>query len=236
MFRLLYNLLSLDIIDFNHHSSCLSLYAAASQISFSTPNIHSIWLLIYAQNLSLVTTVMSREGKSAQTAQQIRPELYKRVNEVTVRPAPMTGLMTLQKKGSIQAAEASRILGQTAGQVRLKIFGLWTKTSMRASCLVTFKFAYQIADILALILAIFILGVLSLYWACLFPVEQNLKFLRIYVVDFNSQVESYTEISPLLGPLITRTTEKMSWSPVPHLGYITLPPSHFNNDPAIVRQ
>lgn len=122
------------------------------------------------------------------------------------------------------------------GKSRLEIFGLWTMTSMRASCLVTFKFAYQIADLLALILAIFILGVLSLYWACLFRVEQNLKFLRIYVVDFDGQVEPYTEISPLLGPLITRTTEKVSRSPVPHLGYITLPPSHFNNDPAIVRQ
>lgn len=122
------------------------------------------------------------------------------------------------------------------GKSRLEIFGLWTKTSMRASCLVTFKFAYPIADVLALILAIFVLGVLSIYWACLFRVEQNLKFLRIYVVDFDGQVEPYTGISPLLGPLITRTTEKMSRSPVPNLGYITLPPYYFDNDPAIVRQ
>lgn len=107
---------------------------------------------------------------------------------------------------------------------------------MRVSCLVTFKFAYPIAYLLALILTTFILGILSIYLACLFRVEQNPKCIRICVVDFDGHVEPYTGIAPLLGPLITRTIEEMLRSLIPHLGYIISPPSYFNNDPAIVRQ
>lgn len=63
---------------------------------------------------------------------------------------------------------------------------------------------------ITLILATFILGVLPVYWACFCHVEQNLKPLQIYVVDFNGQVEPSTGPAPLLGLLVTQTDKKMS--------------------------
>ena len=89
---------------------------------------------------------------------------------------------------------------------------------------------------LASILASFILAVLSIYWAVLFHVEQNLSSLVVYVVDFDGQVAPYTSITPLLGPMITQMTEELQRSTMPHLGYVTMSPSMFNNDSLQVRQ
>ena len=46
----------------------------------------------------------------------------------------------------------------------------------------------------------------------------------------------YRGVTPLVGPLVTQTTEAMLKSPIPHLGYGTLPPSAFDNDPMKVRE
>lgn len=88
----------------------------------------------------------------------------------------------------------------------------------------------------ALILAAFILAVLSLYWGVLFHVEANLSSLVIYVVDFDGQEAPYTGVTPLIGPMITQTTESMVANTPSHLGFGTLPPSSFNNDPMEVRR
>ncbi|KAL8694842.1 MAG: hypothetical protein Q9218_000601 [Villophora microphyllina] len=101
-------------------------------------------------------------------------------------------------------------------KVRLEVFKLWARTT--------------------LILSVFILVVLSLYWAVLFHVEKNTSSLTVFVVDFDGRVPPFTGGTPLLGPMITQTTEKMRSAPEPHLGYDTIQPSVFDHDPLAVRQ
>ena len=80
--------------------------------------------------------------------------------------------------------------------------------------------------------------VLSLYWAVLFHVGQNISSLDVFVVDFDGTQAPFTGVTPLVGPLITQTTEKMisSGSSGGHLGYVTMDPAIFDNDPLQVRQ
>ncbi|KAI4228650.1 MAG: hypothetical protein L6R36_001506 [Xanthoria steineri] len=101
-------------------------------------------------------------------------------------------------------------------RVRLQVFALWARTT--------------------LILSAFILVVLSLYWAVLFNVEQNTSSLTVFVVDFDGKVDPFTATTPLVGPMITQTTEMMLAAPEPHLGYETRQPSVFDNDPMAVRR
>lgn len=88
------------------------------------------------------------------------------------------------------------------------------------------------------ILMAFILGVLSIYWAALFHIEENLSSLVVYVVDFDGQVAPYDSngIQPLVGPAITTMARTLVASPQPNLGYEIIPPSDFENDPIQVRQ
>ncbi|MCJ1468924.1 hypothetical protein MMC07_007554 [Pseudocyphellaria aurata] len=86
------------------------------------------------------------------------------------------------------------------------------------------------------IIAGFVMAVLSMFWAVLFHVEQNISSLQIYVVDFDGQIAPYTSVTPLVGPLIRGMTEEIQGSPDPHLGYVTMSPSDFDNDPIQVRQ
>ena len=79
---------------------------------------------------------------------------------------------------------------------------------------------------------------MSIYWGVLFHVEQNTSSLDVFVVDFDGTQAPYTGITPLVGPLITQTTEKMisSGQSGNHLGFMTMDPALFNNDPLQVRQ
>ena len=43
-------------------------------------------------------------------------------------------------------------------------------------------------------------------------------------------------MTPLLGPMVTRMTEEVSRSSMPHLGYSSMSPTVFDNDPIQVRQ
>ena len=90
----------------------------------------------------------------------------------------------------------------------------------------------------ALILCVFILLVMSMYWAVLFNTEQNLSSLDVFVVDFDGTQAPYTGVTPLIGPLITQTTEKMisSGQSGGHLGFMTMDPAFFNHDPMEVRK
>jgi len=87
-----------------------------------------------------------------------------------------------------------------------------------------------------LILCTFILCILSLYWAVLSRVAYNMSSLNVFVVDFDGTQAPYTSETPLIGPMITQMTEKMLAAPEPHLGYISVDPAKFNNDPMQVRQ
>ena len=83
----------------------------------------------------------------------------------------------------------------------------------------------------------FVLAVLSLYWSVLFHVDANLNSLIVFVVDFDGQVAPYLGETPMIGPLITRTTEaQVRENSMPHLGYVTVPPSAYNYDPIQVRE
>jgi len=87
-------------------------------------------------------------------------------------------------------------------------------------------------------LMVFILGVLSIYWACLFRVEENLSNLVVYVVDMDAQVAPYNTsgITPLVGPVITDLARSMVASGSPTIGWGPLFAADFDYDPIAVRQ
>ncbi|KAL2873690.1 hypothetical protein SGCOL_011174 [Colletotrichum sp. CLE4] len=85
------------------------------------------------------------------------------------------------------------------------------------------------------ILFLFILAVLSMYWAVLFRTEENLRSIIVHVVDFDGQVAPYKSVRPIVGPTVVQTVQKSLDKPGPSLGWTILPPSHFNNDPTAVR-
>ncbi|PMD22313.1 hypothetical protein NA56DRAFT_670398 [Hyaloscypha hepaticicola] len=89
--------------------------------------------------------------------------------------------------------------------------------------------------ITTVIFSTFILGILSLYWAALFRVEQNLSALVVYVVDFDGQVAPYTDTTPIVGPMIVEATESLI-APSSSLRWGSLPASQFNNDPMAMRE
>ena len=74
-----------------------------------------------------------------------------------------------------------------------------------------------------------------MYWAVLYHVNNNVASLTVFVVDFDGMAP-YTDVSPQIGPLVVQTTESRLAAPKPHLGYQTVPASHFGNDPLNVRR
>lgn len=87
----------------------------------------------------------------------------------------------------------------------------------------------------ALILMTAILAILSLYWGVLFRVQDNISALVVWVVDFDGQVAPYTDITPIVGPYITENALSRI-APKGAVGWGSLPPSDFHNDPLQVRQ
>lgn len=77
---------------------------------------------------------------------------------------------------------------------------------------------------------------MSLYWGVLFRVNANMRALIVQVVDFDGQVAPYNNVEPVVGPAVTRITQQLFDSPEPSLGYVTLSPAQFNNDPLRVRE
>lgn len=80
------------------------------------------------------------------------------------------------------------------------------------------------------------MAILSLYWGVLYNVEQNLRSLVVHVVDFDGQIAPYNGVQPIVGPAVTNLTEQLFSSPEVSLGYTTLSPSQYNNDPLQVRE
>ncbi|KAI4204239.1 MAG: hypothetical protein LQ346_001655 [Caloplaca aetnensis] len=67
-----------------------------------------------------------------------------------------------EKGGHEDSPQPVGFFSKELNKVRLQVFGLWARTT--------------------LILAVFILTVLSLYWAVLFHVEKNMSSLTVFVV------------------------------------------------------
>lgn len=76
---------------------------------------------------------------------------------------------------------------------------------------------------------------MSLYWAVLFHVEDNLSSLLVFVVDFDGQIAPYTYITPLVGPMMVQTAQSLL-APSGTVGWQNQPASAFNYDPMAVRQ
>lgn len=87
-----------------------------------------------------------------------------------------------------------------------------------------------------LILCIFVFAVLSLYWGSQFATEEKFPNLKVWVVDFDSQTDTYSTTNPLIGPAVTNAANQILSSDTLHLGYEFKFPSQFNNDPQSVRQ
>ncbi|KAL2005097.1 hypothetical protein VTN00DRAFT_2947 [Thermoascus crustaceus] len=87
-----------------------------------------------------------------------------------------------------------------------------------------------------LFLCVFIMAILSLYWSILFRVENNMPSLKVWVVDFDGQVEPYRTTTPLVGPIVTRIAADLIKSPYNQLGYTIRSPADFGYDPMAVRQ
>ena len=77
---------------------------------------------------------------------------------------------------------------------------------------------------------------LCLFNGVFFHIPKNFPSLIVYVVDFDRQVLPYQGGEPIVGPAIVQATESMAKSDAPHLAFITMPPSMFNNDPIAVRK
>ncbi|KAH7121306.1 hypothetical protein B0J11DRAFT_62820 [Dendryphion nanum] len=131
------------------------------------------------------------------------------------RPATLGNRRTKSNKSQIPQAPVGFWCWQMAG-VRLHVLKLWVRTNF--------------------ILAVAILAFLCLYWGALFRTEENLHSLGVYIVDFDSKVQPYTNVEPFVGPFITRSIQSLVDRGGHHLGYTFLPPSSFDNDPLRVRE
>ncbi|KAF2684996.1 hypothetical protein K458DRAFT_301687 [Lentithecium fluviatile CBS 122367] len=104
---------------------------------------------------------------------------------------------------------------QMAG-VRLHVLKLWFRTN--------------------LILAIAIFSFLCLFWGALFNQENRVHNLKIWVVDFDSQVPPYNNTTAFVGLFVTRSVQALLNSGAHNPGYTIRSPSDFDNDPVKVRQ
>ncbi|KAJ5163832.1 uncharacterized protein N7500_005662 [Penicillium coprophilum] len=94
---------------------------------------------------------------------------------------------------------------------------------------------YQWARTL-LILCVFIFGVLSLFWGSQYRTEANYPALKVWVVDFDGQVDPYRSNDVLVGPAVIDVTNRILQSDSLHLGYSIKSPADFNYDPWAVRK
>lgn len=84
-------------------------------------------------------------------------------------------------------------------------------------------------------LMVVILCILSMYWAVLFKVNDNMSALTVIVVDFDGQSAPYTGVQPLVGPAMTRAA-RQTRQPTGTLGWEVRSAAEFNYDPIAVRQ
>ncbi|EAW13432.1 SNG1 family protein [Aspergillus clavatus NRRL 1] len=94
------------------------------------------------------------------------------------------------------------------------------------------------ARIVVLMLCVFILCILSLYWAVQFRAEDRLPALTVWVVDFDNQVEPYKNdtLTAIVGPVVTDVARQAVQSNRKGVGYTIKSPADFDFDPWAVRQ
>ena len=78
--------------------------------------------------------------------------------------------------------------------------------------------------------------VLSLYWAALFHVEQNLSALKVAVVSFDAQSPPYASTEPLVGRTVEQAARQQAQMLTGVIGFEVHDPSEFEFDPIAVRQ
>ncbi|KAI1152957.1 MNNG and nitrosoguanidine resistance protein [Nemania diffusa] len=87
------------------------------------------------------------------------------------------------------------------------------------------------------ILMAFVFAALSLYWGVFYNVENNLRALEVHVVDFDSQVPPYDNVTAIVGPAFTDLVRQIhSASLHQSLGYRIIPPGEYRYDPTAVRR
>jgi hypothetical protein len=86
------------------------------------------------------------------------------------------------------------------------------------------------------ILCVFVFAVLSLFWGSQYGTEENYRALKVWVVDFDGQVDPYRTNDPLVGPVVRNVTSQLIDSKSLHLGYTIKSPADFDHDPWAVRQ
>lgn len=77
---------------------------------------------------------------------------------------------------------------------------------------------------------------LSIFWGSQYRTEANFHALKVWVVDFDGQLDPYRTDNPVVGPVVTNATTQMIQSGAIRLGYEIKSPAEFNNDPRAVRQ
>lgn len=87
-----------------------------------------------------------------------------------------------------------------------------------------------------LIICVFVLTILSLFWAVQYRVEDNLPSLTVWIIDFDGQVEPYRTNETIVGPAVTDVAAQIIDSTTDRVGYTIVSPADFNYDVWNVRQ
>lgn len=114
--------------------------------------------------------------------------------------------------------------------VRRRVFLQWSRMSEFGCNL------YALANRPVLILCVFILLVLSLYWAVQFHSESRVPSLTVWVVDFDGKVAPYQTENTVVGPAVTDTAKQIISSTSERVGYTIKTAKSFDFDPQAVRQ
>lgn len=77
---------------------------------------------------------------------------------------------------------------------------------------------------------------LCLFWGALFRQNDNVKHLKILVVDFDGQVAPYADTTPFVGPFVIQAANDMTAAGDIVPTYTFQPPQDFDYDPLKVRE
>jgi hypothetical protein len=115
-----------------------------------------------------------------------------------------------QVRPAVEAASSVGFWHWEMAGVRLHVLKLWLRTN--------------------LVLAVAIMAFLCLFWGALFRQDENVKNLRVWVVDFDGGD------APFVGPFVTDVVRSLVEESGVVPGYTFAPPSDFEHDPLKVRE
>ncbi|KAF3016461.1 hypothetical protein E8E14_008110 [Neopestalotiopsis sp. 37M] len=147
-------------------------------------------------------------------------------------PRPRESDDTLNDTMRVLDAEDGRIHSARHYRQPHRSVGFWHQGMNKVRAEVIKKWALTV-----LILIVFIIAVLSMYWAVLFRVQDNMRSLTVQVVDFDGQVAPYDNVEPFIGPMVTELVQQsIDQVDAPTIGYEIVPVRRFDWDPIAVRQ